>query len=198
MADPEVSSFEPGLALEWRRGRMDPSGQSSGGARISRALTGLLMDARTLLSTIVTVCSTSCGRFSPRRCLGNSQPRRQEICFYDHRRLNAPPSRFPVLQPHRPWSSRPSFGASAPCIYSRLRERIIYLALPSPPGGELIIAHCSPGAEDRDRTSACTQRPGGYIASGLAILDTMRLINSQVSTICVALPPAWRGAAGQR
>ena len=89
-----------------------------------------------------------------------------------------------------PWSSRPAPGASAPFdIYSLLlRERIIYLGTPiTDQVANVIIAQLLYlEREDRDRDiSLYINSPGGYIASGLAILDTMRLINSPVSTICV-------------
>ena len=80
-------------------------------------------------------------------------------------------------------------GERAFDIYSLLlRERIIYLGTPiTDQVANVIIAQLLYlEREDRDRDiSLYINSPGGYIASGLAILDTMRLINSQVSTICV-------------
>ena len=80
-------------------------------------------------------------------------------------------------------------GERAFDIYSLLlRERIIYLGTPiTDQVANVIIAQLLYlEREDRDRDiSLYINSPGGYIASGLAILDTMRLINAQVSTICV-------------
>ncbi|CAI8045606.1 ATP-dependent Clp protease proteolytic subunit [Geodia barretti] len=80
-------------------------------------------------------------------------------------------------------------GERAFDIYSLLlRERIIYLGTPiTDQVANVIIAQLLYlEREDHDRDiSLYINSPGGYIASGLAILDTMRLINSQVSTICV-------------
>lgn len=80
-------------------------------------------------------------------------------------------------------------GERAFDIYSLLlRERIIYLGTPiTDQVANVIIAQLLYlEREDRDRDiSLYINSPGGYIASGLAILDTMHLINSQVSTICV-------------
>ena len=78
-------------------------------------------------------------------------------------------------------------GERAFDIYSLLlRERIIYLGTPiTDQVANVIIAQLLYlEREDRDRDiSLYINSPGGYIASGLAILDTMRLINSEVSTI---------------
>ena len=80
-------------------------------------------------------------------------------------------------------------GERAFDIYSLLlRERIIYLGTPiTDQVANVIIAQLLYlEREDSDRDiSLYINSPGGYIASGLAILDTMRLINSPVSTICV-------------
>lgn len=80
-------------------------------------------------------------------------------------------------------------GERAFDIYSLLlRERIIYLGTPiTDQVANVIIAQLLYlEREDRDRDiSLYINSPGGYIASGLAILDTMRLINAPVSTICV-------------
>jgi ATP-dependent Clp protease protease subunit len=80
-------------------------------------------------------------------------------------------------------------GERAFDIYSLLlRERIIYLGTPiTDQVANVIIAQLLYlEREDRDRDiSLYINSPGGYIASGLAILDTINLINSQVSTICV-------------
>ena len=99
-------------------------------------------------------------------------------------------------------------GERAFDIYSLLlRERIIYLGTPiTDQVANVIIAQLLYlEREDRDRDiSLYINSPGGYIASGLAILDTMRLINSQVSTICVGTAASMatvllaNGAKGKR
>lgn len=80
-------------------------------------------------------------------------------------------------------------GERAFDIYSLLlRERIIYLGTPiTDQVANVIIAQLLYlEREDNDRDiSLYINSPGGYIASGLAILDTMQLINAPVSTICV-------------
>ena len=94
-------------------------------------------------------------------------------------------------------------GERAFDIYSLLlRERIIYLGTPiTDQVANVIIAQLLYlEREDNDRDiSLYINSPGGYIASGLAILDTMRLINSPVSTICVGHSSQHGyGAAGER
>ncbi len=99
-------------------------------------------------------------------------------------------------------------GERAFDIYSLLlRERIIYLGTPiSDQVANVIIAQLLYlEREDRARDiSLYINSPGGYIASGLAILDTMRLINSPVSTICVGTAASMatvllaNGAKGKR
>ena len=99
-------------------------------------------------------------------------------------------------------------GERAFDIYSLLlRERIIYLGTPiTDQVANVIIAQLLYlEREDRDRDiSLYINSPGGYIASGLAILDTVRLINSQVSTICVGTAASMatvllsNGAKGKR
>ena len=99
-------------------------------------------------------------------------------------------------------------GERAFDIYSLLlRERIIYLGTPiTDQVANVIIAQLLYlEREDRDRDiSLYINSPGGYIASGLAILDTIRLINSEVSTICVGTAASMatvllsNGAKGKR
>ncbi len=99
-------------------------------------------------------------------------------------------------------------GERAFDIYSLLlRERIVYLGTPiTDQVANVIIAQLlylerEDPAKD---ISLYINSPGGYIASGLAILDTMRLINSDVSTICVGTTASMatvllaNGAKGKR
>lgn len=83
------------------------------------------------------------------------------------------------------------FGERAYDIYSRLlRERIIFLA------GEIDDATASIviaqllflTAEDPKKDiNLYINSPGGYVHSGLAIIDTMNHIKPNVSTICVGM-----------
>src|SRR4030066_1945572 len=76
-------------------------------------------------------------------------------------------------------------------IYSLLlKERIIMLFTPiSDPVANTIIAQLLYlDREDPDKDiSMYIQSPGGIINSGLAIYDTIQLIRSPVSTICIGL-----------
>ena len=83
------------------------------------------------------------------------------------------------------------YGERAYDIYSRLlRERIVFL------GGQiddavantviaqlLFLTHEDPKKD----ISLYINSPGGYIHSGLAIIDTMNHIKPQVSTVCVGM-----------
>ena len=99
-------------------------------------------------------------------------------------------------------------GERAFDIYSLLlRERIIFLGTPiSDPMANVIIAQLLYlEREDPDKSiSLYINSPGGVISSGLAIYDTMRLINSEVSTICLGMAASMAtvllsgGAAGKR
>ena len=108
---------------------------------------------------------------------------------------NAPPNPWP-------WVGRPeglipmvveagARGERAYDIYSLLlKERIIFLGTP-------IVDHVANNViaqllyldrEDPDRDiSLYINSPGGVISAGLAILDTMRLVRPDISTICVGL-----------
>jgi ATP-dependent Clp protease protease subunit len=80
-------------------------------------------------------------------------------------------------------------GERAFDIYSLLlRERIVFLGTPiSDPIANVIIAQLLYlEREDPDKgISIYINSPGGVVTSGLAIYDTMHLINCEVSTICL-------------
>lgn len=82
-------------------------------------------------------------------------------------------------------------GERAFDIYSLLlRERIVFLGTPiSDPIANVIIAQLLYlEREDPDKgVSLYINSPGGVISSGLAIYDTMQLINCEVSTICLGM-----------
>jgi len=93
-------------------------------------------------------------------------------------------------------------------IYSLLlRERIVMLFTPitDPVANTIIAQLLYLDREDPDKDiSMYIQSPGGVISSGLAIYDTMQLIRSPVSTICVGLAASMAtvllcaGAKGKR
>jgi len=99
-------------------------------------------------------------------------------------------------------------GERAFDIYSLLlKERIIFLGTPiSDPIANVIIAQLLYlEREDPDKgISMYVNSPGGVISSGLAIYDTMQLINSEVSTICLGMAASMAtvllsgGAKGKR
>ena len=82
-------------------------------------------------------------------------------------------------------------GERAFDIYSLLlRERIVFLGMPiNDQLANLIIAQLLYlDREDPDKDiSLYIHSPGGYVHSGLAIYDTMQLIRSDVSTICIGM-----------
>ena len=82
-------------------------------------------------------------------------------------------------------------GERAFDIYSLLlKERIIFLGTPiNDQVANLLVAQLLYlDREDPERDiSVYINSPGGVISSGLAILDTMKLIRPDVSTICVGL-----------
>jgi len=100
------------------------------------------------------------------------------------------------------------FGERAYDIYSRLlRERIIFL------GGEItdevasiVIAQLLflQFEDPKKDISLYINSPGGYIHSGLAIIDTMNHIKPAVSTVCVGMAASMgshilaSGAKGKR
>ena len=89
-------------------------------------------------------------------------------------------------------------GERAFDIYSLLlKERIIFLGTPiNDQVANLIIAQLLfLEREDPDKgINLYINSPGGVISAGLAIYDTMNLIKSEVSTICIGMaaisPPA--------
>jgi ATP-dependent Clp protease protease subunit len=82
-------------------------------------------------------------------------------------------------------------GERAYDIYSLLlRERIIFLGTPiDDQVANVIVAQLLYlDREDPERDiQIYIHSPGGSITAGLAIYDTMRLINAEVSTICVGM-----------
>ena len=82
-------------------------------------------------------------------------------------------------------------GERAFDIYSLLlRERIIFLGTPiSDPMANVIIAQLLYlEREEPDKgISVYINSPGGVISSGLAIYDTMKLVNCEISTICLGM-----------
>ena len=99
-------------------------------------------------------------------------------------------------------------GERASDIYSLLlRERIIMLSTPiNDAVANAIVAqllYLERENPDKD-ISLYIQSPGGVISSGLAIYDTMQIINAPVSTICVGMTASMAtvllcaGAKGKR
>ena len=101
-----------------------------------------------------------------------------------------------------------SRGERAYDIYSLLlRERIIFLGTPMDDQiANVIVAQLLYlDREDPERDiQMYIHSPGGIITAGLAIYDTMQLINADVSTICVGMSASMgtvilsAGAAGKR
>ena len=99
-------------------------------------------------------------------------------------------------------------GERAYDIYSLLlRERIIFLGTPiDDQVANVVVAQLLYlDREDPDRDiQIYVNSPGGVITAGLAIYDTMQLINADVSTICVGMSASMgtvllsAGAAGKR
>ena len=82
-------------------------------------------------------------------------------------------------------------GERAFDIYSLLlRERIIFLGTPiSDPMANVIIAQMLylERADPDKGISVYINSPGGVISSGLAIYDTMKLVNCEISTSCLGM-----------
>ena len=99
-------------------------------------------------------------------------------------------------------------GERAYDIYSLLlRERIVFLGTPIDDQiANVIVAQLLYlDREDPERDiQVYIHSPGGSITAGLAIYDTMRLINADVSTICVGMAASFgtvvlaAGAPGKR
>ncbi|MDP3875123.1 MAG: ATP-dependent Clp endopeptidase proteolytic subunit ClpP [bacterium] len=83
------------------------------------------------------------------------------------------------------------FGERAYDIYSRLlRERIVFLGgMIDDDVANIIIAQFLflQSEDPKKDISLYINSPGGYIHSGLAILDTMNHIKPDVSTVCVGM-----------
>lgn len=83
------------------------------------------------------------------------------------------------------------FGERAYDIYSRLlNERIIFLGGPiDDHTANLVIAQLLylDHADPKKDISLYINSPGGSVTAGLAIIDTMNFIKSDVSTICVGI-----------
>jgi ATP-dependent Clp protease protease subunit len=119
-----------------------------------------------------------------------------------------------LILPNLPSSVIPGVVESGPRgermwdIYSMLlKERIVMLFTPitDPVANTLIAQLLYLAREEPDRDiSMYIQSPGGVISAGLAIYDTMQLIQPQVSTICVGMAASMAtvllcaGAKGKR
>ncbi|HEY4528244.1 MAG TPA: ATP-dependent Clp endopeptidase proteolytic subunit ClpP [Candidatus Paceibacterota bacterium] len=83
------------------------------------------------------------------------------------------------------------FGERAYDIYSRLlRERIIFLGGPiDDDTANIVIAQLLflQSEDPKKDISLYINSPGGYIHSGMAIIDTMNHIKPSVSTVCVGM-----------
>jgi len=82
------------------------------------------------------------------------------------------------------------FGERAYDIYSRLlKDRIIFLGGPIDDDvANLVIAQLLfLDSEEKKDIQLYINSPGGSVTAGMAIFDTMRHINSDVSTICVGM-----------
>jgi ATP-dependent Clp protease protease subunit len=83
------------------------------------------------------------------------------------------------------------FGERAYDIYSRLlNERIIFLGGPIDDNvANLVIAQLLylDNADSKKDIHLYINSPGGSVTAGLAIIDTMNFIKSDVSTICVGI-----------
>ena len=130
-----------------------------------------------------------------------SNPQERPL-FLPDTSLSVPQSIIPMVIETSPRGER-AFD-----IYSLLlRERIIFMGTPiSDPMANVIIAQLLYlEREDPDKgISLYVNSPGGVISSGLAIYDTMRLINCEVSTICLGMAASMAtvllsgGAVGKR
>ena len=99
-------------------------------------------------------------------------------------------------------------GESAFDIYSLLlKERIVFLGtqIADPIANVIIAQLLYLEREDPDKgISIYINSPGGVISSGLAIYDTMQLVNCEVSTICLGMAASMAtvllsgGAKGKR
>lgn len=83
------------------------------------------------------------------------------------------------------------FGERAFDIYSRLlRERIIFLSGPiDDTVANIVIAQLLflESEDPKKDASLYINSPGGYIHSGLAVLDTMQYVKPDIATVCVGM-----------
>ncbi len=83
------------------------------------------------------------------------------------------------------------FGERAYDIYSRLlRENIIFLGGPiDDDTANIVIAQMLflQSEDSKKDIRLYINSPGGYISSGMAILDTMNHVKNDVSTVCVGI-----------
>lgn len=101
-----------------------------------------------------------------------------------------------------------NFGERAYDIYSRLlKERIVFLgsAIDEDVANTVVAQLLFLQKEDEKKDiSMYVNSPGGSVSAGLAILDTMRYISCDVSTVCVGLAASMgaviltAGAKGKR
>ena len=73
-------------------------------------------------------------------------------------------------------------------IYSRLlKDRIIFLGtrIDDNIGSSIVAQLLFLDAENNEDITIYINSPGGYVSAGLAIIDTMNYIKSDVSTICI-------------
>lgn len=84
-----------------------------------------------------------------------------------------------------------SYGERAYDIYSRLlKERIIFLgsAIDDHVANNIIAQLLFLDSEDKEKDiKLYINSPGGSVAAGMAIYDTMQYVKPQVSTICVGM-----------
>ena len=101
-----------------------------------------------------------------------------------------------------------SLGERAYDIYSRLlKERIIFISGPiNDEVASVVIAQLI-FLENEDAKKDITlyvNSPGGQVASGLAIIDTMNFVKSDISTVCIGMAASMgamilsAGAKGKR
>ncbi len=97
------------------------------------------------------------------------------------------------------------FGERAYDIYSRLlRERIVFLVGPIDDNvANIVIAQLLflQSEDPKKDISLYINSPGGSVTSGLAIIDCMNHIKSNVSTVCIGLAAsmgAWILSAGEK
>ena len=81
-----------------------------------------------------------------------------------------------------------SGGERAYDIYSRLlKDRIIFLgtSIDDHVGSSIVAQLLFLDAESNEDITVYINSPGGYVSAGMAIIDTMNYIKSEVSTVCI-------------